>query len=70
MILYEGPSYQREFSKIDGHIYSFYPHTSLIWNHIPSEIRTCDKIEHFSSSICKLNLTEIKEKIDFNRNVA
>ena len=65
----EGPSYYREFSKIDGHIYSFYPHTSLIWNNIPSEIRTCDNIEQFSSSICKLDLTSIKKSINFNRNV-
>ena len=53
----DGPTYFKEFSKI----HSFYPRTALLWNHIPTEIRTCDDIETFKTKISTLNLTHIKE---------
>ena len=43
----EGIKYHREFSKINGHIYSFFPHTSHLWSNLPSDTRTCKKIDQF-----------------------
>ena len=57
----DGPTYFKEFSKIDSHIYSFYPRTSLLWNHLPTDVRTCDDIEIFKSKIYSMDLTYIKE---------
>ena len=58
----DGPTYQRLFSKIDSHIYSFYPHTTLLWNQLPSEVRLGDNIEAFTTHIKSINLTALKQK--------
>ena len=52
----DGPTYYREFSKIDSHIHSFYPRTSLLWNHLPTDVRTSTDIEKFKSKIHSINL--------------
>ena len=57
-----GPTYQRLFSKIDAHIYSFYPHTTYLWNQLPSEVRLEDDIERFAMQIRDINLTALKQK--------
>ena len=57
----DGLSYFKEFSDINSHIFSFYPHTSQLWNHVPSEVRTCKNIETFKSHINTMDLTYIKK---------
>ena len=59
----DGPTYHQEFSSINGYIYSFYPRTSLLWNKLPSEVRTCENIDNFNSSIHSMNLTSLKKKL-------
>ena len=59
----EGIKYHREFSKINGHIYSFFPHTSHLWSNLPSDIRTCKNIDHFSSAVNSMDLTSLKKKL-------
>ena len=56
----DGSTYQRLFSDIDGYIYSFYPHTTLIWNSLPLNIRLCEDINIFSKEINCINLTNLK----------
>ena len=62
----DGPTYQRLFSDIDGHIYSFYPHTTLVWNLLPLNVRMCEDINTFNREINNINLITLKNKI-FNR---
>ena len=57
----DGPTYFKEFSKIDSYIYSFYPRTALLWNHLPTDIRTSNDIGFFKKQISNINLTCIKE---------
>ena len=35
-------------SKIDAHIYSFYPQATALWNRLPTELRSSDDLETFS----------------------
>ena len=56
----DGLTYHRDFSRIDGHIYSFYPHTSLLWNHLPPEIRSVTDVDVFSDMIKSIDLTSLK----------
>ena len=55
-----GLTYHREFSKINSHLYSFYPHTTLLWNHLPPDTKDLTNIDVFSDKIKSLNLTAIK----------
>ena len=57
----DGLSYFKEFSDINSHIFSFYPHTSQLWNHVPADVRTCDNLETFKSQINSMDLTYIKK---------
>ena len=57
-----GPTYHREFSKIDSHLYSFYPHTVLLWNHLPSETKNLTDMADFVDKLKCLNLTSIKNR--------
>ena len=59
----DGPTYQKMFSKIDSHIYSFYPHTTSLWNQLPSHVRLNENIESFNTQIKSLDLTALKQKI-------
>ena len=59
----DGPIYHREFSKIDSHLYSFYPRTSLLWNQLPSEVRTCEDIDRFTTMVNSLDLTDLKNRM-------
>ena len=59
----DGPTYQRLFSDIDSHIYSFFPHTLLLWNYLPPEVRTSTDINYFSSQIKNINLISLKHKM-------
>ena len=52
-----GPTYQKEFSSVDGHLYSFYPSVTRLWNNLPAEVRNCGKLEQFSSNLQKINPT-------------
>ena len=56
-----GPTYQKEFSSVDGHLYSFYPSVTRLWNNLPTEVRNCGKLEQFSNNLQKINLTELRQ---------
>ena len=62
----DGPAYMREFSGIDGHRFSFFPDTLNIWNNLPSNIRTCEDINLYSTKIQEINLTSLR----YNTRVA
>ena len=52
----DGLTYDRQFSKIDAHIYSFYPQATALWNRLPTELRSSDDLETFSKGIQKIDL--------------
>ena len=56
----DGPVYAREFSSIDAHRFSFFPDSSNLWNHLPTDVRTSEDITTFASSLDGLNLTAIR----------
>ena len=58
----EGQTYQRNFSKVDSHIF-FYPHTTHLWNHLPLEVRLERDIEVFTSKVNEIDLLSIKQKM-------
>ena len=62
----DGLTYHRDFSRIDGHIYSFYPHTSLLWNHLPPETKSLTDIDVFSDMIKTINLTSLKNQMSLS----
>ena len=53
--------FQKEFSSVDGHLYSFYPSVTRLWNNLPTEVRNCGKLEQFSNNLQKINLTELRQ---------
>ena len=59
----EGQTYQRLFSNVDSHIFSFYPHTSNLWNHLPPEVRLENNIEIFTTKVKNIDLLSLKEKM-------
>ena len=63
----EGQTYQRNFSKVDSHIFSFYPHTTHLWNHLPLEVRLENNIEVFTSKVNQIDLLTIKEKMSVKK---
>jgi len=58
-----GPVYQREFSGVDGHIHSFYPSVTRLWNNLPIDLRNCDKGDIFASKIKKINVSELRRNL-------
>ena len=59
----DGPIYQREFSSIDGHIYSFYPSTARLWNNLPLDLRLCTKSDSFANKLKTLNLSDLRRSL-------
>ena len=51
-----GPTYDRPFSKIDAHIYSFFPQATALWNSLPLELRSTEDLDTFSSGVKKIDL--------------
>ena len=60
----DGPTYQIPTSKINSYIYSFYPRTSLLWNNLPPEVRTCTNLEHFTEKVNTIDLISIKRSLE------
>ena len=58
----DGQTYQKLFSNIDSHRYSFFPHTTNIWNKLPLNVRLNTDIENFSSQINKIDLVSLKQQ--------
>ena len=58
-----GPTYQREFSSVDGHIHSFYPSAARLWNNLPVDLRNCDKGDVFASKIKMINISELRRNL-------
>ena len=58
-----GPTYQKEFSKVDGHIFSFYPSTTRLWNNLPVDLRNCDKIDNFTNGLNKINVSNLRRSL-------
>ena len=59
----DGPTYSRPFSHVNGHIFSFYPQTTQLWNRLPPEVKSSDDIDFFNKGIKSLNLTSIQQKM-------
>ena len=59
----DGPIYQREFSAIDGNIYSFYQSTARLWNNLPLDFRLCDKSDLFVNKLKTINLSELRRSL-------
>ena len=62
----DGPVYEREFSKIDCHIHSFYSSASQVWNLLPSDTRLTEDISKFSDNIKKIALTSLRNSCTHN----
>ena len=58
----DGQTYQKFFSNIDSHRYSFFPHTTNTWNKLPLNVRLNTDIENFSSQINKIDLVSLKQQ--------
>ena len=58
-----GPTYQKEFSKVDGHIFSFYPSTTRLWNNLPVDLRNCDKMDNFTNGLNKINVSKLRRSL-------
>ena len=59
----DGQTYQRFTSNVDSHIFSFFPHTTNLWNQLPLEVRLSNDIEVFTSEVIKTDLTSLKQKM-------
>ena len=53
----EGPCYTHQHSFVDSHKFSFYPSSTLLWNHLPCELKSCTDIEFFSTTIKNFDLS-------------
>ena len=58
-----GPTDQREFSSVDGHIHSFYPSVTRLWNNLPVDLKNCDKGDIFASKIKMINISELRRNL-------
>ena len=56
----------QEFSGIDGHRFPFFPDTLNIWNNLPTDIRTFEDLDLYSTKIQEINLTSLR----YNTRVA
>ena len=43
-------------SRVDTHLYSFYPNTIRLWNHLPQQVKSCDSITGFKNALEKHTL--------------
>ena len=59
-----GPVYDKEFSKIDAHIYSFFPQSTAVWNNLPLQVRTSEDLSFFKNEIKNIDLMSIKETVN------
>ena len=62
----EGEGYERDFSPVDAHRFSFYPSTTNLWNHLPTDAKCCEDINLFTTELQKINLTALKSRISVN----
>ena len=58
-----GPAYFVHFSDIDAHLFSFFPDCINLWNNLPAEVRTCEDIKSYASSLEKINISKIREDL-------
>ena len=58
-----GLSYQKEISRVDTYKYSFYPSTTRLWNQLPTNVKSCTKIDHFCKEIKSINITELRRSL-------
>ena len=56
----DGQTYQKYFSDIDSHRFSFYPHTTDLWNKLPVEVRLEHNIDTFTSKVKNIDLVSLK----------
>ena len=56
----DGQTYQKFFSNIDSHRFSFYPHTTNLWNKLPLEVRLETNMDIFTSQVNKIDLVSLK----------
>ena len=63
----DGQTYQRFNSNVGGHIFSFSPHTTNLWNHLPLGVRLSNDIEEFTSEVKKIDLTSLTQKMSFKQ---
>ena len=56
----DGQTYQKFFSNVDSHRFSFFPHTTQIWNKLPLEVRLETNIDIFTSKINNIDLVSLK----------
>ena len=58
-----GPAYFVHFSDIDAHLFSFFQDCVNLWNNLPAEVRTCEDIKSYASSLEKIIISKIKEDL-------
>ena len=56
-------SYFRPFSPVNGHFHSFFHQTPQLWNNLPSDLRSCDNFDVFSTRIKSINLVQMKQRL-------
>ena len=59
-----GPVYDKEFSKIDAHIHSFFPQATAVWNNLPLQVRTSEDLSFFKNEIKNIDLMSIKNIVN------
>ena len=59
-----GPVYDKEFSKIDAHIHSFFPQSTAVWNNLPLQVRTSEDLSFFKNEIKNIDLMSIKNIVN------
>ena len=53
--------YSREFSPVDGHIYSFFPSVMRLWNQLPTEVKSCN-VDSSKININNIDIASLKSK--------
>ena len=57
--------YARSFSDVNGYLFSFFPDSTNLWNCLPAEVRTCEDINSYKSSLEEINLTKIRYTLKY-----
>ena len=57
-----GLTYSREFSPVDGHIYSFFPSVTRLWNQLPTEVKSCNDVDSSKININNIDIASLKSK--------
>ena len=57
---HDGPCYLRQHSNVNSHKFSFFPTSTLLWNHLSPELKICNEIDFFNNSIKNLNLSSYR----------